>query len=80
VANRLRLLRLTDGERRAMQEAGDGVQVLAMSTCSTEFTNARTVVLAAVGGKLKVKPLPALLSAPPAIFSVERLRRLSHSP
>lgn len=31
---------------RAMREAGDGVQVLAMSTCSTEFTDARTVLLA----------------------------------
>ena len=30
----------------AMQAAGDSVQVLAMSTCSTEFTDARTILLA----------------------------------
>ncbi len=30
----------------AMKAAGDDAQVLALSTCSTEFTDARTILLA----------------------------------
>ncbi len=39
-------LNLNEATLAAMQAAGSDVQVLAMSTCSTEFTDARTILLA----------------------------------
>lgn len=39
-------LHLDDSVADRIEAAPDGVQILAMSTCSTEFTDARTIVLA----------------------------------
>lgn len=38
-------LNLNEQTLAAMEAAGDGVQVLALSTCSTEYTDARTILL-----------------------------------